>query len=125
MDCNDGKYCNGEEYCDNGQCINGTDVQCRTHFVCDEDARECVRDCNTFDIDGYLKCSSSFASIGDSVTLINGEIDDLDTRVTSNEGSISLLVDAVDVNKGNITALRAEFQASESSVSISFTPNMY
>ena len=85
-DCDDGLYCNGAEFCQNGLCLSSDSIDCGLGFNCDEDNDECVVDCDSFDIDGYLNCSSSFSDV-------EVEIESLDDRLTTNEEAID------DINK--------------------------
>ena len=101
-DCDDGIFCNGEEYCSIGQCYSGVAVDCGFAFICDEESTSCIRDCDAFDIDEYLECSSSFGAvqsgidhinlrvggIGWSVDNLGTEINNLETKITTNEGGI-------------------------------------
>ena len=77
-ECDDGLYCNGVEYCEDGQCLSSDSIDCGFGFVCDEDTEACVADCDVFDIDGYIQCSSSFSDIELGISSI-------DYRLTTNE----------------------------------------
>ena len=52
--CDDGLYCNGDEYCFEGSCYSGQNVTCGFAFYCDETIKSCERDCDSFDIDGSI-----------------------------------------------------------------------
>ena len=76
-------FCNGEEYCVDGQCYSGNAVECGFAFVCDEESASCIRDCDSFHIDAYLECSSSFANVEESIDLINSELNIIDANISS------------------------------------------
>ncbi len=42
VDCDNGLWCDGEEYCDDGDCYSGTEPCTDPHEVCDEDSDSCV-----------------------------------------------------------------------------------
>jgi len=131
--CDDGKYCNGEEYCDNGQCkpsANGN-ITCPNFFVCSNLHKKCVRDCGRFAIDGYLReCSAEFETsqnaingLGNDIQSANVRIDGEAAKITANQGeinkntgNISSNADAIDANKQAIDSLRADLKKAQQDI---------
>eukprot|EP00485_Elphidium_margaritaceum_P020577 CAMPEP_0202725828 /NCGR_PEP_ID=MMETSP1385-20130828/184300_1 /ASSEMBLY_ACC=CAM_ASM_000861 /TAXON_ID=933848 /ORGANISM="Elphidium margaritaceum" /LENGTH=476 /DNA_ID=CAMNT_0049392033 /DNA_START=53 /DNA_END=1483 /DNA_ORIENTATION=+ len=80
-DCDDGDICNGEEFCLDGSCTSGDELSCPADFVCSSSQQRCVRDCETFAIDGYLRdCSEEWdSSQVEMVAVINQASDNLES----------------------------------------------
>jgi len=126
-DCDDGNVCNGVEYCDDsGECVSPDDFgDCPLFFVCDP-SFGCVRDCDTFAIDGYLQdCSAEFDTIKtEGVSLIeaiedaNTDISGLQTEVTAVQGDVvtlqsdlSDLSSSVDGISSNVESIMTALEA--------------
>ena len=97
MDCGDGVYCNGEEYCDDGQCYPAANFTCGGDtFLCleDEESYLCIdlENCHSFDFDGFLQCSLLFVAAQNSIALINSNLTDIDTLIQELNASIVILI---------------------------------
>jgi hypothetical protein len=92
--CNNGKTCDGEEVCDpqTGDCTNGTGVECRQGFTCNEEANGCVRECGQFAIDGYLQdCSAEWNANEIQLAELESKLDTLSHRVDNVDDQILAL----------------------------------
>ena len=84
-------YTTYTEYCD--------DVDCGWSFLCDEDSQSCVRDCDAFDIDGYLKCSDSWAIVQKNISSILervGAIDQADDSLDDLRAQLDEIKDKIE-----------------------------
>jgi hypothetical protein len=68
LDCNDGKYCNGQESCSNANCVAGTPIACTDSLFCtvdehcDDSLDKCVydlRDCSANDLPKIETCGNN------------------------------------------------------------------
>ena len=106
-----------------GECLEGVDVDCGFAFVCDEDTRSCQRDCDEFDIDGFLQCSDTFSAVGDDISTINDELDGMDTsmsgldgRITTNSGDITSLTSRMDAVEGDVDGVETRIDGVDAAI---------
>eukprot|EP00485_Elphidium_margaritaceum_P005795 CAMPEP_0202690976 /NCGR_PEP_ID=MMETSP1385-20130828/5825_1 /ASSEMBLY_ACC=CAM_ASM_000861 /TAXON_ID=933848 /ORGANISM="Elphidium margaritaceum" /LENGTH=490 /DNA_ID=CAMNT_0049346317 /DNA_START=102 /DNA_END=1574 /DNA_ORIENTATION=- len=103
-DCDDGDICNGAEFCADGQCTSGDDVECPANFLCSSERQQCVRDCETFAIDGYLRdCSEEFDYVKTDVAGVSSQASD-------NQEGLAALEPLVSANTGNLASATANVE---------------
>jgi len=120
-DCDDGDVCNGVEYCLDGQCASGDALECPFDFVCSTERQRCVRDCETFAIDGYLRdCSEEYDYIKTDIAGVIDQASDnlesivsLQTQVANNTEDLATVISNVDEVNAVIGGERASWGDSE------------
>ena len=80
-------------FCHLGSC--SIDEDCGFAFFCDVDDT-CQRDCNEFDIDGFLQCSILFGNVRGNLSLLIQDVDDLEDTIQdfSNYSAVDALLQA-------------------------------
>jgi len=107
-DCDDGDICNGEEFCLDGSCTSGDELSCPADFVCSSSQQRCVRDCETFAIDGYLRdCSEEWdSSQVEMVAVINQASDNLES-IAALQPLVAANTETIDTVATNVDEVNA------------------
>ena len=90
-------------YTDNNGC--STDEECGFAFKCDKSSGLCVRDCDSFHIEEYLQCSSSYLDVEYQLIQINQAIDIIDKNITNISREIDVLDERSGSNSGAIDVI--------------------
>jgi hypothetical protein len=117
-ECNDDNVCNGVEFCNaNDECESPNDFEdCGLNFVCDP-TFGCVRDCDSFAIDGYLQdCSAEFDTIKNEGASLFEALEDANSDISGLRDDLTTLQGDVSTESARIDALEEGLEATNSDV---------
>eukprot|EP01083_Nonionella_stella_P281969 959691_1 len=100
------------------------DVQCPVNFVCDPDTQGCVRDCDVFAIDGYLRaCSAEFdanenelSSLDQRVGALESDVQNISSKVATN--TVNIETNKVDIATNKATSANNDVEIASNSAAI-------
>ena len=88
-----------------GQCYSGQEVDCGFACYCDIIKDECVRDCDTFDIESYLQCSAEFVEGENSINEFNEILDNYKEALKYDTIRVNYLGHTIKENEDDIDSI--------------------